>query len=417
MTRRLRGFTLIELLVVIAIIAVLIALLLPAVQAAREAARRAQCSNNMKQIGLAMANYVSAYVNVPPNSVDQFWIPANACCTQYFPHQNWSQLARLLPYLEQTTAYNAINWNFGARWTDGDNYYKDGGNDINAALGGDGEPQITVLTMQIQTFLCPSDVMNPGASGLVMIGGTAKLIGSFNYPANVGLNRYINQPTWQENGPGYVITNWDTILIQRQVSINTFTDGTSNTAIYSEWVKGPGNFPVNNRGLGMVYYSGVTSGSGTNYTFALACAAITPNVSGGGSGGAPGSQSWGWKGEWWAYGGTSIYSHTAMPNRYACDYNDQREDSRGTITLVNASSNHPGGMNVLFMDGTVHFIKSSVNIATWQALGTTNNNEVISSDSYLSFRSGMGHGELADRPGGGSQCPMCHGRSRYRFAW
>ncbi len=95
----------------------------------------------------------------------------------------------------------------------------------------------------------------------------------------------------------------------------------------------------------------------------------------------PGCQSWGWKGEWWAFGGTSIYSHTAMPGRYPCDYSDQREDGRGTITLVNATSNHPGGQNVLFMDGSVRFIKTSVNIIAWQAIGTTNNNEVVSMDA------------------------------------
>src|SRR5262249_22473854 len=317
---------------------------------------------------------------VPPNSVDAFWTPPTGN-NQVMPHQNWSQHARLLPYLEQSTLYNAINWSFGARWTDGDNVYKDPGSpiDINAALGGDAVPQMTVLVNQISTFLCPSDTMNPGASGLITLNGTARLIASFNYPSNVGLNRYINQPTWQANGPGYVITNWDTILIQRQVSINTFTDGTSNTAIFSEWVKGPAAFPQNNAGLGMVYYSGVPSGpNGTNLQFSQACAAITPNTK---TDGSPGSQSWGWKGEWWAFGGTSIYSHTAMPNRYACDYQDQREDGRGTITLISASSNHPGGGNVLFMDGTVRFIKSTVNIAAWQAIGTTNNGEVVSQDS------------------------------------
>src|SRR5271167_4813037 len=112
-----RAFTLIELLVVIAIIAVLISLLLPAVQSARETARRIQCMNNLKQIGLAMQNYVSVTQVLPPVCIDQAWTSDGVQIPQ--PHQNWSQHARLLPYLEQRVAYNEINWDFGARGSDG----------------------------------------------------------------------------------------------------------------------------------------------------------------------------------------------------------------------------------------------------------------------------------------------------------
>ena len=93
------------------------------------------------------------------------------------------------------------------------------------------------------------------------------------------------------------------------------------------------------------------------------------------------TQAQNWKGEWWAYAPSQIYSHTIMPNRLACEYNDQNPDGRATITAQNASSNHPGGVNVLFMDGSVRFIKSSVNYLPWYAIATPDNNETFSADA------------------------------------
>ncbi|QEH35297.1 Type II secretion system protein G precursor [Aquisphaera giovannonii] len=389
MKRRERGFTLIELLVVIAIIAVLIALLLPAVQSAREAARRAQCTNNLKQIGLAMHNYVSANEALPPVCIDQQWIGGTSTPFQ-MPHQNWSQHARLLPYMEQGTLYNAINWTFGARWSDGDTVYTNGqppdmGSGGGPDGGNDSMPQFTVLTAVINSFLCPSD-NNPGSSSRYVVGGAGgqtKKVGALSYPNNIGLNRRItgNSPggsvvdNWKLNGPNYVASNWDN-AVNDTTNLTTFQDGTSNTAIFSEWIKGPATgSPPPKQGLAIVYNFGTTVNSNqypTDYQFKQACdnAPINSN-----------NFNWGWKGEWWGFGGTTIYSHTQTPNRTSCAYNDIGQDGRGTITAIAASSNHPGGVNVLFMDGSVRFVKSTVNYQAWYAVATPNQGEVVSADS------------------------------------
>ena len=375
MTRRDRGFTLIELLVVIAIIGVLIALLLPAVQAARESARRAQCLNNLKQIGLAMHNYVSANDVLPPVSIDQAWTLTGQPIPQ--PHQNWSQHARLLPYLEQQVTYNMINWDFGARWSDGDAVYGDSNPPDNATGGRDSIPQMTVLTLQIAAFLCPSDA-NRGSSGTFFIAGDNKLVGASNYACNIGMNRRIDggvaDRSWRLNGPNYVASSWDK-TVNDTTNMATFRDGSSNTAIFSEWIKGQG-VPTGraNNGLAEVYNLGENSNFfPTDYQFMRLCNTV-PITSF--------NQQWQWKGEWWAYGGTMIYSHTQTPNRTSCVYHDINQDSRGTITMIAASSNHPGGVNVLFMDGSVRFVKNSVYYLTWYAIATPNKGEAVSADAF-----------------------------------
>ena len=236
---------------------------------------------------------------------------------------------------------------------------------------------MSVLTLQIATFLCPSD-SNPGSSGMFRIGGSRRLVGAASYPCNIGLNRRISggkpDVSWLMNGPNYVASSWDRTVSQT-VTLASFGDGTSNTAIFSEWIKGQAVATGRARDdLSEVYNLGENSNFfPTNQQFMQLCNAVPIN--------GP-NQQWQWKGEWWAYGPTMIYSHTQTPNRTSCVYHDINQDGRGTITMISASSNHPGGVNVLFMDGSVRFVKNSVHFLPWYAIATPNGDEAVSSDAF-----------------------------------
>ena len=360
-----RGFTLIELLVVIAIIGVLIALLLPAVQAARESARRAQCTNNLKQLALAVNTYAEQNGStLPPHLVD---VPVNGANINVQPGQDHSLHVRILPFIEQQPAYNSMNFNTAVRWGPGDGTCPPDCGEARLY----GVMHMTVVTQTIQSFLCPSDP-NPGNLKPLGWTGQQRVIAASNYPNNIGLNRHLNG--WRFNGPGYIGTTWDAQL-RPVISMATFIDGTSNTALFSEWVKGPAEISGVKDGLGMVYQSGTNSDqfSGQLYADWQHAQACQQNGV---------TRDWGWKGEWWVEGDRNCYSHTQTPNRRSCNYANIGVDGRGTITMMAASSLHPGGVNVAFVDGSVKFIKSSINYVPWYAIATPNGNEVVDQSQY-----------------------------------
>lgn len=308
--RRRNGFTLIELLVVIAIISTLIAILLPAVQAARGAAARIKCSNNLKQIGLACNNYHDVHNCLPPGQ---------------FGASRFSALSMMLPQLEQTNAYNTLNF-------------------TRSAL--DAENQ-TTLNIGLSILLCPSD------SGINPQPQLGTLI---NYMANKG-----SGILWRDNAgvnAGIPASN-GVFYYNSRVSFSGITDGLSNTAFYSERLVGD----FNNSAVSPIRDVFLSSSSPVTADEAIQkCEAIdiknianqypTPM-------GAPWTD------------GQHCYLHVSVPGGRSCNFQPVRR------AVMPTSSQHGNGINLLLGDGSVRFIKSGIDLWTWRALGSRDGGEIV----------------------------------------
>jgi prepilin-type N-terminal cleavage/methylation domain-containing protein/prepilin-type processing-associated H-X9-DG protein len=357
---RRHAFTLIELLVVIAIIAVLIALLLPAVQSAREAARRAQCVNNLKQIGLALHNYESSNGSFPWTqgstsarypTINNGKMPWDTPAGNGDEWANFGSLALMLPYMEQSQIANSLNFNFGLNSYAGQT---DGKYDV---------VQLTGITAVINSFLCPSD--------------TGK--GRNSYRASNGTN----WDWWSRDAGAGAITRPQPTG-QSIGTIAGVQDGTSNTIAFFERNRGDGD---NTRySPGDVYVGGPGSQWGIptyvvsnpqDYTI-LKSTLIPDCVSY-----AKTAKTWDYGGFFWAAGEytNSVGNFNLTPNSKVPDCSAWGTQGTG-IGFFSARSRHPGGVNVLTADGSVKFIKDTIADKTWFALATRAGGEIISSDSY-----------------------------------
>ncbi len=353
-----RGFTLIELLVVIAIIAVLISLLLPAVQSAREAARRTQCINNLKQIGLALHNYENTFGGFAPLA-----LLTRSGPTSTSPDQGPSVLLRIASHIEGGVLYN--NFNF----------------DMGAVYGGTNGQNTTVRNAAVTSFFCPSNGNSPFFSGT-------------DYAASYG-------PQWNWGDVAGGAPQTGAFAYGTSVPISQFSDGTSNTVMVLEVLRGDLS-PSKSKSDA---YDSVSTGFGGNnastfpaqkaelLAYVGNCATLRSKDNGNSAYDSPTltmsvvSFQWGAGHVYWTYGRVAMGAIANMaltPNSNFPNCNSWPTKNLGPAGsgIYSSRSYHPGGVNTLFADGSVKFVKDSISDITWWALGTKNGGEVISADSY-----------------------------------